>query len=61
MERHKNNIHTEENGVADILPNADENDETDRESDNEDDSDFRTLTDLDIVTDFYNKIILGLD
>ena len=63
MERHRKNIHasSEAIGMSAKLTDddSDENDET--YSENEDDDVKESLTDLDIVTDFYNKIILGMN
>ena len=51
MERHKANLHS---GKID-----DKEDETDEED--QDDDCVQTVTDLDIATDFYNRILLGIN
>ena len=54
MERHKANLHPENVGKDD-----NSGDETDEED--QDDDCVQPVTDLDIATDFYNRILLGIN
>ena len=57
MERHKNNLHSEGRGdkKTSVVEDPDDTDEEDNDLlDNEE------VTDLDVATDYYNRILLGL-
>ena len=59
MERHKLNIHSKTTPKSDVISmKYDDENVTDEEDETE--TVIETVTDLDIATDFYNRILLGL-